>query len=81
MIQVQVEPHANGIGRDQAVHLARLVETHLRVARARAQRPQHHGASASEPSDALGQRVNRFGREGDDRVTGRESRELAVPLV
>ena len=81
MIQVQVEPHANGIRRDQAVHLARLVETDLCIAGARAERPQHHGAPAPQPADALGKRVDRLGREGDDGIPGLEPGQLAMPLV
>ena len=81
VLQVQVESHADGVRRDQTVHLARLVETDLRVARARAQRPQHHGAAAPEPPDALGERVDRLGREGDDGISRLEPRQLAVPLV
>ena len=81
MIQVQVEPHADGIRRHQAVHLAGLVERHLGVARARAQRPEHHRAPALDPAHALGERVDRFGREGDDRVARLEAGQLAMPLV
>ena len=81
MLQVQVEPHADGIGSDQAVHLAGLVETHLGIARARAERPQHHSASALEPADAFGKRVDRLAREGDNGVPGLEPGQLAMALV
>ena len=36
MIQVHVQAHADGVGGDHVVHLARLVHLHLRIARARA---------------------------------------------
>jgi hypothetical protein len=39
MRDVQVEPHADGIGRHQIIDLARLIERHLPVARFGAERP------------------------------------------
>ena len=33
MIDVEIEPHADGVGGDQIIHVARLVERDLRVAR------------------------------------------------
>ena len=81
MLQVQVEPHTDGIGGHQAVDLAGLVESHLRIARARAQGAQHHGAPAAQRADALGKRVDRFGGEGDDGVAGLQPRHLAMSFV
>ena len=36
MVDIHVEAHADGIGRHQEIHIARLVELDLRVAGARA---------------------------------------------
>lgn len=35
VIDIEVETHADGIRRDKIFHIARLVEPHLRIARAR----------------------------------------------
>ena len=67
VIDVEVEAHADGIGRDEEVDVARLVERDLGVARARGQRAQHHRGAAALTADQLGDRVDLAGREGDDR--------------
>ena len=66
VIDVEVEAHADGVGGDQEVDVARLVERHLRVARARAERAQHDGRAAALAADQLGDGVDLGGREGDD---------------
>src|ERR1700752_65554 len=40
VIDVEIEPHADGVGGDQIFDVAGLVERNLRIARARAQRPE-----------------------------------------
>ena len=65
VIDVEVEPHADGVGGDQEVDVARLVERHLGVARARAERAQHHGGAAALAAHQLGDGVDLGGRERD----------------
>ena len=35
VVDIQVQPHADGIGGDQIIHIAILIHRHLRIARAR----------------------------------------------
>ena len=54
--------------------VARLIERHLRVARARRQRAEHHGRAAALAADQLGDGIDLAGRERDD---GRARAEAA----
>ena len=47
MVDIHVEAHADGVGGDQEVHFAALVQSHLRVARARGKRAHHHRRPAA----------------------------------
>ena len=67
VIDVEVETHADGIGRDEEVDVARLIERDLRVARARRQRAQHDRRAAALTADQLGDRIDLLRRERDDR--------------
>ena len=76
VIDVEIETHADGVGRDQVIDLAGLIERDLRVARARRQRAEHHRGAAALAADKLGDGVNFVGREGDDGGAARQPREL-----
>ena len=67
VIDVEVETHADGIGGDEEIDVAGLIERDLGVARARAERAQHHRRAAALTADQLGDGVDLAGREGDDR--------------
>ena len=58
VVDVEVEAHADGVGGDQEVDVARLIERHLGVARARAERAQHHRGAAALAADQLGDGVD-----------------------
>ena len=47
MVQVEIQPHADGIGRHQEIHIAILVELDLGIAGARAEPPHHHRCAAT----------------------------------
>src|SRR5262249_43237235 len=80
VIDVEVEPHANGVGSDQVFDVTGLVERDLRIARARAQRPQHHRSAAALASDQLGDGIDFFGRERDDSgAAGKPKDPLILP--
>ena len=81
VIDVEVETHADGVGGDEKVDVARLVERHLRVARARAERAQHHRGAAALAADQLGDRVDLGGGERDDRRARRQPRDLLLAGV
>ena len=78
VIDVEVEPHADRVGRDQVIDVAVLEHRHLRIAGARRQRAQHHGGAAMLPADQLRDRVNFIGRKRHDRGAPRLPRDLAV---
>ena len=77
MAQVHVQPHADGVGGHQMVHLARLIHGHLGVAGARAEGSQHHRRPAPPAADHLGQGVDVGGGEGDDGAAPRQPVEAA----
>ena len=66
VIHVEIEAHADGVGRDQEIDIARLVERNLRVARARSERAQYHGRAAALPADQLGDGINVAGGKCHD---------------
>ena len=81
VVDVHVEAHADGVGRDQEIDLAGLEKLDLSVAGARAQRPHHHRRSAAMAADQFGDRVDRLGREGDDRAAPRQAGQLLRAVV
>ncbi|KAK0358965.1 hypothetical protein LTR94_033198, partial [Friedmanniomyces endolithicus] len=67
MRDIHVEPHADRIGGDEIVDLARLEHLDLCVAGARGKRPHHHRGASAQTAQHFGDGVNLLGREGDDR--------------
>ena len=78
MVDVEVEPHADGVGGDKKVHVAGLIERHLGVARARAQRTQHDGCAAALAAHEFGDGVNLGRGKRDDRSPRRQARDLLL---
>ena len=78
VIDIEIEAHADRVGRDQIVDVARLIERDLRVARARRQRAEHDRGAAALAADQFGDRVDLVGRERDDRGAARQARELLL---
>ena len=76
MVHIHVQPHADGVGRHQEIHLAVLVHLHLGIAGARAEATHHHGASATAAADGLGDGIDFGGRESDHGAAGRQARQL-----
>jgi hypothetical protein len=77
VVHVEVEAHADGIGRDDVIDLACLEQRDLLVARLRAERPHDDGRPAPEPAQHLGDRIDLLGAEGDDGAARRQARQLA----
>ena len=71
-IHVHVEAHPDRVGRHQVVHLAGLVEGHLRIARPRGQGAQHHRGAAPPHAQPFRQVVHGPSREGHHRGTRRK---------
>ena len=66
VLDIEIQPHANRIGRHQIIDIAVLIQGHLRVAGARAQRAHHHRATALGAADQLGNRIDVFHRKPND---------------
>ena len=77
MVDVHIETHADGIGRDQIIDLAGLIHGHLGVARTWAERAQHHGAAAALAAHLLGHGVDRRGGKRDDGRAWRQAAQFA----
>ena len=78
MIDIQVQPHADGIRRHQVIHVTVLIKCHLRVPRPRAQRAHHHRRAALLPPDQLRQRIDAVDGKRDDRRAWRHPADLAA---
>ncbi len=78
VIDVEIEAHADRVGGNQVFDVAGLVEGDLRVARARAERPQHYGGAAPLATDQLGDGIHFLRRECDDRGAARKPRDLLL---
>ena len=63
MVDIHVQPHANGIGGDQKIDLARLIHLDLGVSGARAQAAHHNGRAAALLANSLGNGINIIGRK------------------
>jgi hypothetical protein len=78
VIDIEIQPHADGVGGDEIIDLARLEHRDLRIACAWRQRAQHHGRAAVLAADQFGDGVDFVGRERDDGGAPRLARDLAV---
>ncbi len=76
MVEIHVEAHADRVGGDEIIDLARLEQSDLRVARARRQGAQHHGGAAALAPHQLGEREHVGDGEGDDGAARRQARHL-----
>ena len=76
MVDIHIQPHANGIGGDQKIHLARLIHGNLRVARARAQPAHHDSRPAALLADHLGDGINIVGGKGGNGRPAGQAREF-----
>ena len=81
MLEVEVQAHADGIGRDQEIHFARLVHGDLRVAHARRERAEHHGRAASAHADQVGELVHLLHAERDHGAAPRQGAHGALARV
>ena len=81
MVHVHVEAHADRIGGNEIIDLARLEHRHLGIAGAGAERPHHHCRTAAEPAKRLGDGIDFLGAERDDRRAARQTGELLRPGI
>ncbi len=78
---IEVQAHADGVGGDQKIDLALLIHRHLRVARARAERPHHHRRAAHLAADQLGNGIDVVDRETDNGRPGVHAPKLSGPGI
>ena len=78
VVEVEIEAHADGVGRHQEVDVAILIEGDLGVARARAQGAEHDGRTAALAAHELGDGVNVVDGEADDGRAPGQPRDLLV---
>ena len=78
MVDIEIEPHADRIGRDDVVDIAGLEQLDLGVAGAGRQGAEDDGGAALLPAHQLGDRIDLLGREGDDRRARRQARDLLL---
>ena len=58
VINIEIETHANGVGGDEIIDVAVLVERDLGIAGARAERAQHHGGPAALAAHQFGDLID-----------------------
>jgi hypothetical protein len=78
VVDVQVEPHPDGVGGDEELDVAVLEQLDLGVAGPRAECPHHHGRATALAADQLGHGVDLLGRKGDDGRATRQAGDLAA---
>ena len=66
VVDVEVQPHPDGISRHQMIHIAVLVQFHLRVARPGAERAHHHRRATLLPAQQFRHRIDAIDREPHD---------------
>src|SRR5439155_26340154 len=78
VVDVEIKPHADSVGRHQIVDVAGLVERDLGVARAWRKRAQNHSRTAALAPDQLGDGVDLLGRERYDGRAAWQPRNLLL---
>ena len=78
VLDIEIQAHADGVGRDQVVDVARLVHFDLGVAGARRQCPEHDRRAAALAPDQFGDGIDLVGGEGDDGGPPRQAGDLAL---
>ena len=75
-MDIEIEPHADRVGRHEMVDIAVLEQFDLGIARPRAERSENDGRTAPLATDQLGNRIDLVRREGDDRRARRQAGHL-----
>ena len=77
-VDVKVQPHADGVGGDDVIDFAGLVECDLRVAGAGRKRAHDDRRAAFLAAEEFGDRVDFLGAEGDDGGAFRQFGDLGM---
>ncbi len=78
VIDIEIETHANGVGRDDVIDVAGLKQFDLGVAGARAQGSQHNRRAPALALDPFSDGVNLLRRKRDDRRARRQARDFPI---
>ena len=81
VINIKVQPHPNRIRRDQKINLAFLIHRHLRIARARRQRPHHNRRTAPLTPNKFRNRIDVFNGKPDNRRPWTHPADLLLPRI
>ena len=78
VIDIEIEAHADRIGRDDIINIAVLINLDLRIAGARRQSAENDCRAAALTADPFGNRIDLFDRKGDDGAAARKPRDLSA---
>ena len=81
MINVQVQSHANRIGRDQKIDFTVLIHVDLCIARARAQRTHHYGRTALLTADQFSDGIDTINGKSDNGRARTHAANFFLPRV
>ena len=81
MIHIQIQAHPNCVGGDQIVNLAILIEVHLSIPRAGAERPHDHCRPALLTAQQFRDSVDTIDREPDDGTARGHPADLFRPGI
>ena len=81
MIYIEVQPHADGVGGHEVIHLAILVHIDLSIPRSRAERAHHHSRPTLLTADKLGDCINILNREPDDGAARAHAADLLLARI
>ena len=81
MVDIEVETHADRIGRDQILDVALLVEADLSIAGPRAERAENHCCPTTLAADQLGDRIDLVGGKRDNGGALRQAGDLLLPGI
>ena len=81
MIDIQIQSHANCIGRHQIIHIAILIQLDLCVAGAGRQGPHHHRGTALLASQQFGDGIDVIDRKPHNRTAWRHAGQFLGPRI
>ena len=81
VVHVHVQAHADCIGGDQIIDLAGLIQSHLGVAGAGAERPHDHRRAAALTAHQLGQGIDVGGRKRHDGAAPGQAGEFLFAAI
>ena len=77
MAEIQIESHADRIGRNQEINIAILVEINLRIAGTRAEPAHDNGRPTPLAAHEISDLVDFGDAKSNDRAAPRQARQLA----